>query len=278
MNTKKIGFMQGRLVQSINNQIQCFPKFSWKQELEIAEKTGFEVMEWIFDDYDNPLLTDKYVVSVLCKDHKIRINSICADFFMTHKLFSESETELDKNLLILKNLITSAHDLGIQIIEIPLVDMSSIRSSSSNQEQFCFNLEKAIPIAEKNNVTLNLETDLPANDFRDLLLGFSNDLIKANYDVGNSTSLNYDVCDELLTLRDLITNVHIKDRLIGGSSVPLGTGDVDFESFFSTLSQIGYGGDFIIQGARGNEFLVSPAETCIKYRDFVNCYLDKYFK
>jgi len=278
MDTKKIGFMQGRLVESINNQIQCFPKFSWMQELEIAEKVGFELMEWIKDDYDNPLLTDKHIMSHLCKEHKITINSICADFFMTHKLFSESESELDKNLNILQNLITNAHELGIQIIEIPLVDISSIKNSPSDKAQFCFNLQKAIPIAEKNNVILNLETDLPANDFRALLLGFSSDIVKANYDVGNSTSLNYNVNNELIVLRDLITNIHIKDRLVGGVSVPLGTGNVDFESFFSTLSQIHYAGDFIIQGARGNESLISPTETCVKYKDFVNRYLDKYFK
>jgi hexulose-6-phosphate isomerase len=278
MNIKKIGFMQGRLVESINNQIQCFPKSSWIQEFKIAEKVGFELMEWIFDDYDNPILTDKNKISLLCKEHKIKINSVCADFFMNHKLFSEPETELNKNLDILKNLISSAHDLGIQIIEIPLIDVSSIKNSSSNEEQFRFNLQKAIPIAEKNNVILNLETDLTANDFRALLLNFSSDIVKANYDIGNITHLNYDVNNELIILHDLISNIHIKDRLIGGPSVPLGTGDVDFESFFSTLSQINYTGDFIIQGARGNEHYVSPAETCVKYRDFVNHYLYKYFK
>ena len=76
----------------------------------------------------------------------------------------------------------------------------------------------------------------------------------------------------------MITNIHIKDRVVGGTTVPLGSGDVNFDLFFSTLSQIDYSDDFIIQGARENEDVISPHETCSKYRIFVKDYLDKYFK
>ena len=48
-----------------------------------------------------------------------------------------------------------------------------------------------------------------------------------------------------------IGSVHVKDRVRGGTTVPLGTGDADFPAFFSGLAQLGYGGDVILQVARG---------------------------
>lgn len=277
MDYTKIGFMQGRLVKSLNNQIQCFPKSSWVEEFKIAEKIGFGLMEWIFDYYDNPILNEKQKIDFSCKEYHIKINSICADFFMTHKLFSESESELENNLNILKKLIENSNEIGIKIIEIPLVDTSSIKTTVE-KAQFCSNLEKIIPITERNNIILNLEVDLPAIELRNLISSFSNQLVRANYDVGNSTFLGYNVVHELTMLKELISNVHIKDRLIGGQTVPLGTGNVDFDSFFSTLSKINYKGDLIIQGARENEDLIDPSKTCLNYLNFVKHYLDKYFK
>ena len=274
----KIGFMQGRLVKSIGNQIQYFPKDYWENEFPIAEKIGFRKMEWVFDDYNNPILVENEhkKINSLCDNHQICINSICADFFMIHKLFSESSSELARNFLILENLIEKSTQLDIKIIEIPLVDSSSIKLEL-DRVQFSKNLEKIIPLAEKNGITLNLETDLPPNEFKELVTSFSSKFVKINYDIGNSTSLGYNTENELVILKDLISNVHVKDRLIGGKTVTLGNGDANFESFFKTLAKIGYTGDFIIQAARENENLISPMETCKKYFNLVNNYLDKYF-
>lgn len=278
-NDSKIGFMQGRLVNSIDNQIQCFPKHTWKNEFELAKKTGFHLIEWIFDDLSNPILFSENhtEIQTLCKKHDVLINSLCADFFMVHKLFSEPENELLKNLEILKNLIKISSELGIKIIEIPLVDSSSLRSSN-NKTEFCENLKTFVPLAEKYGIILNLETDLPPEEFKILIDYFESSNIRANYDVGNSTSLGYDIENELYVLKDLITNIHIKDRIVGGATVPLGNGDTNFDLFFKTLAKIGYSGDFIIQGAREDENVISPHETCSKYRSFVKNYLDAYFK
>jgi L-ribulose-5-phosphate 3-epimerase len=45
--------------------------------------------------------------------------------------------------------------------------------------------------------------------------------------------------------------VHIKDRVRGGSTVPLGTGDTDFKALFGCLEAVAYRGDFVLQVARG---------------------------
>ena len=39
----KIGFMQGRLIKSIDNTIQCFPKNCWKDEFPIVAESSQEL-------------------------------------------------------------------------------------------------------------------------------------------------------------------------------------------------------------------------------------------
>ena len=65
------------------------------------------------------------------------------------------------------------------------------------------------------------------------------------------------------------------DRLLHGKTVDLGTGDTNFDLFFSELQKINYKGELIIQGAR-NDSQEKPEITCKKYLDFVKQYLHKH--
>ena len=203
----------------------------------------------------------------------ITINSLLADYFMEKKLFSVSEFDLQKNLEVLRNLIKNSNRLGIKILEIPFVDSSSLKTKEE-QSQVLSNIEKIVPLLEEYDVFLTLETDLPPTSFNALILSFNHPNIKANYDVGNSASLGYDMKEELNLYGDLIYNIHIKDRKYCGGTVPLGEGDVDFELFFNLLQKINYNGELIIQGAR--ERSVKPEDTCIKYLQFVKKFVDRH--
>lgn len=91
---------------------------------------------------------------------------------------------------MLKELILQAKKLEISFIEIPLVDSSSLKTPNDKIE-LRNSLEKVIPLAEKNDVTIVLETDLPPFGFKQLLSEFNHPNIMANYDSGNSASLGY---------------------------------------------------------------------------------------
>jgi L-ribulose-5-phosphate 3-epimerase len=269
----KIGIMQGRLSLPTNTQIQSFPINHWEEEFEKASKIGFTSIEWIFDTLSPNPIVDKMEIRKIDKlssEFEISINSLCADFFMENKLFNVSEKEISSNLEILKILIENCSELEINILEIPLVDSSSIKNELFEKE-FVNNLNKIIPIAEKNNVILTLETDLPPARFNLLLSDLKSPYVAANYDIGNSTSLGYDPALEFRIMGKWIKNIHIKDRIINGNTVPLGKGNANFELFFSLLSQIEYSNDLIIQGAREDliNSNISPELTCEKYFNFV---------
>ena len=95
--TIKIGVMQGRLSDPIHNTIQAFPEDTWENEFGIAKEIGLDCIEWIFDtSCPNPILTNEGRVEIkeLSKNNDISINSICADYFMVKKLFSELELDI----------------------------------------------------------------------------------------------------------------------------------------------------------------------------------------
>ncbi len=277
--SRKLGIMQGRLSPPINGSIQSFPKKTWKDEFNIAKSLGFKTIEWVFDSDDNPILDDERLseITKISQSFSIEINSVCADYFMKNRLFGEPENIIKKNLDVFFKLIKNCHQLGIKIIEVPLVDESSIRDLN-DQKEFEINLKQIIVIANNFDIIIALETDLDANRLKDWILKINHPNIKLNYDIGNSTACKFNVQEEWELLHKWIINVHVKDRVFGGNTVPLGSGDANFESFFKLLIQKKYEGDLILQGARedlvNNKIL--PSETNKKYLDFVNQYLDKY--
>ena len=276
----RIGIMEGRLSNPINNKIQAFPINSWRNEFKLAQKIGFEVVEWVFDSNEkNPIMDDVGISEIkqLSEQYGVLVNPVCADYFMHNLLFGVSEYKLEQNLKVLKTLIVKCNKLDSRILEIPFVDSSSI-GTEEDKIQLLNNLEKVIQIAQENNIWIALETDLPPNDFVELLTKFNHPNILANYDVGNSAANQFDIKLELTLLKKWLVNIHVKDRIKNGITVPLGSGDVDFDIFFSTLKNIGYSGDLIIQGAREDLGIskTDPIFTCEKYFKFVKTHLENY--
>ncbi len=112
---------------------------------------------------------------------------------------------------------------------------------------------KIIPRIEEQNINLSLETDLAPQPFIELLDKLNSKNITVNYDIGNSAALGFDSDEELTAYGDRITDIHIKDRVLGGGPVTLGEGNADFVKFFSKLKEFNYQGPFIMQAYRDSE-------------------------
>jgi len=277
--TVQIGIMQGRLSDPVCTRIQSFPKNSWKKEFSTANSLGFKTIEWVFDSHDNPILDNEELSEIkkIKESVGIEINSVCADYFMDKRLFGSSEIQIQNNLKKNFELIKNCYQIGISIIEIPLVDNSSIRDLE-NQKEFESNLQKILDVAKNFGVTIALETDLEPIRLNNWISKINHPNLMLNYDIGNSTACKFDIEEEWNLLHEWIVNVHVKDRFSGGNTVPFGEGDSNFDLFFKLLRQKNYEGDLIIQGAREDleKNKTLPIETNKKYLRFVNEYLDKY--
>ena len=100
---------------------------------------------------------------------------------------------------------------------------------------------------------------------------FNRKFFGINYDTGNSASYGFNPSEEISLYGKYIDNVHIKDRIYKGNTVPLGEGNADFLTIFKKLKQISYKGNFILQGARSKNNQHVPIIK--EYRDFVTKFL-----
>jgi len=257
LKNNPLGVMQGRLLPKYQGRYQAHPLGYWQDEFPIASKLGLNCIEFIFDHNDyktNPLLTDhgRKQIRTICEQTGIRVLSICADYFMEAPLHSENKKITLQSLDVLNNLLKAARDLNIKDIVIPCVDQSSIREERLHN-RFTEVLLSIIPKAEQYEVNLSLETDLDPVQFEKLLIILDSPRVTVNYDIGNSAALGYDYTDELNAYGERISDIHIKDRELGGSSVILGSGNADFPGFFEYLKCFKYQGPFIMQAYRDDD-------------------------
>jgi L-ribulose-5-phosphate 3-epimerase len=250
-----IGIMQGRLVPPTDNRIQCFPREHWADEFALASQAGLDCIEWIYDLYGadmNPLATDAGVkrIKELSRQHKVKILSICADYFMDKPLVRANPAELDDRLDTFFWLVERGRMIGINRMVIPFVDASRI-DTQAEFDGVVLLLKRILQKIGKTGIEIHLETSLNPARFAELLAQLAHPLLKANYDSGNSSSLGYAPREEFAAYGQRVGSVHIKDRLLGASTVPLGTGDADFPALAESLRKVAFKGDFILQVARG---------------------------
>ena len=249
--------MQGRLLPKFKNRYQAHPLGYWKDEFTMAKEIGLSYIEFILDhnDYEkNPLMSDLGINEIenIIQKTGIGVRSICADIFMEAPLHSDNNFISNTSKEILLKLIENSAKLGISDIVIPCVDQSTLKGEA-DQNRLIENLTEPINLANKRKINLALETDLAPIPFLNLLNKLDAGVVKVNYDIGNSASLGFDIFEEFKLYGNRISDIHIKDRLLGGGSVVLGTGNANFKSFFEVFSNIDFKGPIVMQVYRDEE-------------------------
>jgi hexulose-6-phosphate isomerase len=264
--TNEIGIMQGRLSPRIDGKIQAYPASTWQKEFEIAQEIGYAAIEWIVERpvETNALMTDsgKGEIKKVIASTGVRIDYVCADIFMQQPLVRMTEEIKSQNKGYLLEILKNAKEVGAIGVEIPFVDNSSIKNDKEKQ-QFIDAMQDAFKLAKDLEIKISLETDLSPIAFKELLEQIGLDFVQANYDIGNSASLGFDPKEELEAYGQRILNVHVKDRKLGGTTVPLGTGNADINLVIQKLQEFGYSGGLTMQAARGENDVETAQEQLV---------------
>lgn len=269
-----IGFMQGRLCDQLDGKIQAFPWRDWEAEFVEAQKIGLVSMEWTLDQedlYRNPLMTPsgRERIAYLRDKHQVAIPSLTGDCFMQAPFWKSAgsdEISLKEDFL---SVCKACAAIGIEIIVVPLVDNGSLENLDQ-EEKLTEYLLSIKNVLSKKNLKIVFESDLQPNDFNKFIEKLPSDCFGVNYDIGNSAALGFDPVDEFSAYGSRVMNVHVKDRIRGGTTVALGTGDADFGAVFYELSKIGYQGNYILQTARATN--KDHAGVISRYRDMVEAW------
>ena len=252
-NKIQLGIMQGRLLPKYKGRFQAHPVSYWSEEFPLAQERNLDLIEFILDFNDfrlNPLVSSNGLIEIKEATNKtgVKVKTICADYFMIKTFHKNSQSEINDSINVLNTLIRNSKEIGVEQIIIPCVDSSSLKKQDFNL--FITNIKDCLVNAEKQNISICLETDLNPEEFSHLLSLLPYESVKVNYDIGNSASLGYDIEEEFYAYGDKIINIHIKDRLLNGGSAELGSGDVDFDQVLNMLKNIKYEEVMIMQSYR----------------------------
>jgi len=249
----RIGFMLGRLSPPVEGKIQAFPWAHWRDEFALAPAAGFGLMEWTLDAerlYQNPLMTQagRREIAGLQARHGVAIGSLTGDFFMHAPFHKAAGEERERRLRDLRAVCEACAALGIRTLVIPLVDAGRIETAEQEADTLR-TLAALAPELDRLGLCMAFESDFAPRRLARFIAKLGPQF-GINYDIGNSASLGFDPAEEVNAYGARIRNVHVKDRVRGGTTVPLGTGDADFPAVFSALSRARYGGHYILQTAR----------------------------
>ena len=273
---EKIGFMQGRLSPIVDGKIQSFPWGTWKEEIARAKSIGLSVMEWTLDQdglYRNPLMTydGQLKINELCKKHNFSIPSLTGDCFMQAPFWKSVDKHSSEKLKAdFTSILESCSKVGIKLVVVPLVDGGRLENMKQENILVEFLLEQKSKLIHLD-LKVIFESDFQPAELKRFMSRLDHNSFGINYDTGNSAALGLNPFEEFDAIGDRILNVHIKDRPIGGTTVPLGEGDVDFPSVFSLLKSKGYQSNYILQTARADD--EKHMEVLSKYINYLQHWL-----
>ncbi len=201
----------------------------------------------------------------LSKIYEVQIPSVTGDCFMQSpfwKIGKDAETLKQQFMQV----SIACSKLNASILIVPLVDKGKIENDDEESILVNFMLEKS-DLLSKYKVKIAIETDYTPSKVRSLISRLPSETFGINYDMGNSASLGYDPVEEFKEYGSRIINVHVKDRVLGGSTVALQEGNVKFRKIFKLLKEYNYRGNLILQTARCKSG--KHVEAIHKYKELV---------
>ena len=214
--------------------------------------------------FGNPLLTEEGQAKLfrLMSETNVRVQSLTCDNLMqspVHKDGTHGRTSKVEFLKMLRLL----PKIDNFIIVWPLVDGGSI-DSLDELKMFKSFVVDLVPLLREYKFKIAFETQISPKENSIFLSNFPTDVIGLNLDIGNSASNGFSILEDYELNGERILNIHIKDRLFGGKTIPLGKGDVIWSDFKIITKK--YSGAMIFQSARIDN--QSEEMTILSYLNF----------
>lgn len=143
------------------------------------------------------------------------------------------------------NSVDAAKALAVKVILLAFFSEGDLRNDDTGKKAVIERLKKVAPHAEKQGITLGIESWLSAQEHLDIIQAVGSPALKVYYDFRNSTDAGHDIFKEIPMLgKDMICEIHIKEN-----GQRLGEGPLDWPRVAKAVKEIGYEGWMQIEGA-----------------------------
>ncbi|WP_316166687.1 MULTISPECIES: sugar phosphate isomerase/epimerase [unclassified Bradyrhizobium] len=252
----RIGFVQGDLMEPADKRGRGFLTDCWREEFSVAQKVGFELIEWRIGDEPilmNPVMssTGRDQMRRLSRECDICIPSLSADFMMQSPFYKVTGREHWARLDLLGAVIEACAEIGIKLLVVPLANGGQ-QLSSREAAALRSGLDRLAPLLEACGVVLSLESDLDPPLLASLIEPYPADRFGITYTVGCRASTSADAHEALAACGNRIVNVHLKDWNLHVNRASPSRQRTNLAGALNQLRLAGYRGDLILQSTPGN--------------------------
>ncbi len=231
----------------------------WEERLRLASQAGYDYVEISIDESDARLArlewsaTQRAELRQAIANTGVPIMSMCLSGHRRFPLGSASTELRVKGLIILRQAIEFAADIGLRIVQVMGYDVFYEPSDEGTVNRFRQGLEQGVRWAGEAGIMLGLENvDVERVDSVGKALRFVHDLRSPWFhlypDMGNLAAAGYSPAEELRQAAGHVVAVHVKDTRPGVvRGIPFGEGIVPFEEVFEALADIGFWGPLTVE-------------------------------
>ncbi len=240
-----IGIYQGRLSNS--KILQKFPP-NWREEFLNARQLGYHHIELFLEgkiNLKNPFWLKKKMLIKEIKKMKNKKTLICDNYLIFNSLTKS------KSINYIFKVIYQASKFPRSKLIIPL------NKNLLKREELLINkLILILSFAKKNNVEISFECDFDSRKIIALSKKIKNGF-KITFDTGNIFLIEKNIVKSFKKLNSIINHIHLKDRNKLKKNVILGTGLINFKSFFKLINDLNYRSDITLETNRGDDALLT---------------------
>ncbi len=132
-----------------------------------------------------------------------------------------------------------AKNLNVKVVLLAFFNKNDLRNDEKGKAEVINRLKKVAPKAEKEGITLGLESYLTAEEHLDMIQKVGSKAIKVFYDFRNATDAGNDIYKEVKLLgREAICEIHMKEN-----GFLLEKGTLNWPKIQQSLQEINYKGD-----------------------------------
>ena len=237
---------------------------AFEESFQKAKDIGFDGIELCMGvNYrEHPLWQADGIdkVNSLADAAGIEVSSLSPGGFTAYSFMHPTDSTRSEGIAKLQYLAETCPQVGAKVILVPFFGNGQIKAEHITAPRFLDGLKAAAETAEKQGVSLALESTLSAEQHLQIIDGVGSSAVGVYYDMGNATGFGYDAPAEIRELGDAITQMHIKDT--GGNHA--GEGDVDFPAVFDAVHAIGYDSWFVLE-TPGKDAPVASAEKNLNF-------------
>lgn len=253
----RIGIYQGRLTNT--KILQKFPK-DWVKEFDHANLLGYDHIEFFLEkkiNSKNPIWKKKEMIINKIKTLKNKRAIVCDNYSIYNSILEQ------KNVKYIEKTINHLSKLPKPKLIIPL------NKDLFNEENLLIrNLKYISNFAKKKQVEISFECDFDSKKIIYLSKKIKN--FKVTFDTGNVFLLEKNINTSFKRLKYIINHIHVKDRNKLKMNVVLGTGLINFDSFFKLIKKYKYNRDVTLETNRGNDAIMTGHLNLVLIKKLIN--------